>query len=61
MTDVLRWVSDALPMSYAVDAMQQIGAGASWSGPVNRDIGVILGFTVAALIGGAMTLRRRTG
>ena len=39
---------------------EQISAGASWSGPVNRDIGVILGFTIGALIGGALTLRRRT-
>ncbi len=60
MTEVLRWLSDVLPMSYAVDAMQQITAGASWSGRVNADIGVILGFTAAALIGGALTLRRRT-
>ncbi len=60
MTDVLRWLSDVLPMSYAVDAMQQIAAGASWSGLVIKDIGVILGFTAAALIGGALTLRRRT-
>ena len=60
MTPVLRWLSDVLPMSYAVDAMQQISTGASWSSPVNKDIGVILGFTAAALIGGALTLRRRT-
>jgi ABC-2 type transport system permease protein len=60
MTDVLRWLSDVLPLSYAVDAMQQISAGAAWSGPMNRDVGVILGFTVAALAGGALTLRRRT-
>ena len=39
---------------------EQISAGASWSGPVNRDIGVILGFTIGALIGGGLTLRRRT-
>jgi ABC-2 type transport system permease protein len=60
MTDVLRWLSDAMPMSYAVDAMQQIAGGASWSGPVLRDIAVILVFTSCALIGGALTLRRRT-
>jgi hypothetical protein len=29
-------------------------------GPVNRETGVILGFTTGALIGGALTLRRRT-
>jgi ABC transporter DrrB family efflux protein len=60
MTDVLRWLSDVLPMSYAVDAMQQISAGAPWSGPVTRDIGVIVAFTTGALIGGALTLRRQT-
>lgn len=60
MTDVLRWLSDVLPMSYAVDAMQQISAGASWSGPVVRDVGIICAFTVGALIGGALTLRRQT-
>jgi ABC transporter DrrB family efflux protein len=60
LTDVLRWLSDALPMTYAVDAMQQISAGASWSGPVLRDIGMIVGFTALALVGGALTLRRRT-
>jgi hypothetical protein len=32
---------------------EQISAGASWSGPVNREIGVILGFTIGALIGGS--------
>lgn len=60
MTSVLRWISDVLPLSYAVDAMQQIAAGASWSGPVLRDISVMIGFTACALIGGALTLRRRT-
>lgn len=62
MTDVLRWLSDVLPLSYAVDAMQQIaaGVGASWSGLLIRDIGVILGFTACALVGGALTLRRQT-
>lgn len=60
MAPVLRWLSGVLPMSYAVDAMQQISTGASWSSPVAKDIGVILGFTAAALIGGALTLRRRT-
>jgi ABC transporter DrrB family efflux protein len=57
MTSVLRWLSDVLPMSYAVDGMQRVAAGAGWSG---QDIGVIAAFTVAALVGGALTLRRQT-
>lgn len=60
MTPVLRWLSDVLPLSYAVDAMQHISIGAAWSGTVTTDIGVILGFTAGALVGGALTLRRRT-
>jgi hypothetical protein len=32
-----------------------------WSGSVNGDVGVILGFTVAPRAGGALTLRRCTG
>ena len=60
MTPVLRWLSDVLPLSYAVDAMQRITASASWTNAVSGDVAVILAFTVAALVGGALTLRRRT-
>ena len=60
MTSVLRWLSDVLPLSYAVDAMQRITASASWTSAISGDVAVILAFTVAALVGGALTLRRRT-
>jgi ABC-2 type transport system permease protein len=60
LTDVLRLLSDLLPLSYAVDAMQQIAVGASWSSQVTKDIAAIVGFTVFALAGGALTLRRQT-
>jgi ABC-2 type transport system permease protein len=60
MTVVLRWLSDILPLSYAVDAMQRITASASWTGAMSADVAVILAFTAAALMGGALTLRRRT-
>jgi ABC-2 type transport system permease protein len=60
MTPVLRWLSDVLPLSYAVDAMQRITVTASWTSAIGADVAVILAFTVAALVGGALTLRRRT-
>ena len=60
MTPVLRWLSDVLPLSYAVDAMQRITASASWTSAITADVAIILAFTAAALIGGALTLRRRT-
>lgn len=60
MTAVLRWLSDVLPLTYAVDAMQRISADASWTPAITADVAVILAFTAAALVGGAVTLRRRT-
>jgi ABC-2 type transport system permease protein len=56
---VLGWVSDVLPLSYAVDAMttltQQTATGQVWA-----DLAVVAGFAVAGLAAGAATLRRRT-
>jgi ABC-2 type transport system permease protein len=60
MTGVLRWLSDVLPLSYAVDAMQRITASASWTSAISADVAVILAFTAAALVGGALTVRRQT-
>jgi ABC-2 type transport system permease protein len=60
MTPVLRWLSDVLPLSYAVDAMQRISANGSWTAAIGADIAIILAFTAAALVGGALTLRRQT-
>jgi ABC-2 type transport system permease protein len=60
MTPVLRWLSDVLPLTYAVDAMQRISASASWTAAIGADVAVIGAFIAAALVGGALTLRRRT-
>ncbi len=60
MSAPLRWLSDVLPLSYGVDAMQRIAAAATWTSAISADVAVILAFTTAALFGGALTLRRRT-
>jgi len=60
LPDVLRWISDVLPLSYAVDAMRTITVDAGAGGEVARDVTVVLGFVVAAVAAGAATLRRRT-
>jgi ABC-2 type transport system permease protein len=59
LPDVLHAVSDALPLSYATDAMQTL-VSTSATGEVWRDLGIVTGFAVAALGLGAATLRRRT-
>jgi ABC-2 type transport system permease protein len=57
---VLRWVSDVLPMSYAVDAMQYVSRHAAIGGVFWRDVAVLVGFIIGLLMVGAATLRRRT-
>jgi ABC-2 type transport system permease protein len=55
----LEAISDVLPLSYAVDAMQHLTQSAS-TGQVWRDVGIVACFAVAGLALGAATLRRRT-
>jgi ABC-2 type transport system permease protein len=49
-----------LPASYALEALQQVGAHSELTGVAVRDIAVVLGFALAALCLAAATLRRRT-
>jgi ABC-2 type transport system permease protein len=55
---LLELVSDVLPLSYAVDAMNTVAG--SGSDGVWRDLLVVVGFALAFLGLGAATLRRRT-
>ena len=59
MPGALESISNVLPLSYAVDAMQEL-VGRADQGEVWRSVGVVAGFTLAALALGAATLRRRT-
>ena len=59
LPQVLEWVSDVLPLSYAVDAMTTLTQTTA-TGDVWRDLAVVAAFAVAGLVLGAATLRRRT-
>lgn len=59
MPPFLEAVSDLLPLSYAVDAMQHI-ARSTTTGDVWKDIAIVAAFAVGGLALGAATLRRRT-
>lgn len=56
----LHWISYVMPMSYAVDATQQLSTHVGVSGQFVLDLVAVGGFLVAALALGATTLRRRT-
>ncbi|HET7524218.1 MAG TPA: ABC transporter permease [Acidimicrobiales bacterium] len=57
---VLHSVSYLLPMSYAVDATQQLSRHSDVTSQFIADLGAVVAFLVAALGLGAATLRRRT-
>ena len=59
LPDALEAVSNVLPLSYAVDAMQLLTRTAE-TGEVWQDLAVVAGFALAGLALGAATLRRRT-
>jgi ABC-2 type transport system permease protein len=59
MADWLRWLSDALPLTYAYDALARTAAG-TFDARFAADAAVVGGGIVLALALGAATLRRRT-
>ncbi|CAL9502709.1 ABC transporter permease [Streptomyces sp. enrichment culture] len=60
MQPVLEAVSDALPMSYAVEGMNQVLRHPDVTGDFVRDALVVAGCALLVLALGAATLRRRT-
>jgi ABC-2 type transport system permease protein len=60
MSDVLYWISWALPLTYSYDALARATAPAALGGRFAFDVLVTVGATVAALGLGAATLKRRT-
>lgn len=60
MQPVLEAISNVLPMSYAVDAMNEVLRNADPTGVFVRDVLVVAGCAALVLVLGAATLRRRT-
>ncbi|WP_456696096.1 ABC transporter permease [Aeromicrobium sp. P5_D10] len=60
MPDVLRWISDVLPLSYAADAFNTLARSDGFASSVATDFAVVVGSCAIALGLAALTLRRRT-
>lgn len=60
MNSVLEAASNVLPLSYAVDGLQQVAANGDPSSQLVRDLLVIAGFVLAGLLFSSLTLRRQT-
>ena len=60
MAQPLRWLSDAAPLSYAVEAASRVAGNPSLTSAAVLDLVVVAGCVPVALAVGAVTLRRRT-
>jgi ABC-2 type transport system permease protein len=60
LPDWLEVISNVMPLSYAVDALQQVSTHPEVTGQMWRDLAIVAGFAIVALCLGAATLRRRT-
>ena len=60
MPDVLEKIAYCLPLTYAIDSLNSIVRHTDITNDAWRDLWVVLAFAVAALLLGALTLRRRT-
>ena len=57
---LLNWLSNIMPLSYAVDALTQVTRSSTWDATLTRNLIIVAGAAILALILGAVTLRRRT-
>lgn len=61
MVGWLQGASDVLPLTYAVKALEEVGAHADPTTEMWTSLAVVVGVAVLASAAGAATLRRRTG
>lgn len=60
MAAALEWISDAMPLTYAYDALHRVAGLGRLDRSVAVDAGVVVGLALLSLALGASTLRRRT-
>jgi ABC-2 type transport system permease protein len=60
MAGWLQAISNVLPLTYAVDALQEVGSSAEVTGTLWLDVAIVAGAALLALALAAATLRRRT-
>jgi len=59
MAKALQWFADVMPLTYSVDAMKQATTHATWTSTTTRDLLVVFGCGVVALVLGSVTIRRQ--
>lgn len=60
MAEWLRWLSDVLPLTYAVEAVKELTAHSDATGTLHKDLLILGCWVVGALVLASLTLRRKT-
>jgi ABC transporter DrrB family efflux protein len=61
MADWLEAISNALPLTYSIEALDEVGSTSLVTGTLLRDTGILVVIALLALVLAATTLRRRSG
>lgn len=60
MNGALQAIANVLPLSYAVNGLQQVAAHADPTGDLARDLVIVAAFVIAGLLLASLTLRRQS-
>jgi ABC transporter DrrB family efflux protein len=60
MPDVLRSISDWLPLSHSIEALQKVTTESNSNGAVLTEVGIVALWALAFVVVGSLTLRRKT-
>lgn len=59
MADWLQNISDFFPLTYSVHAMQEVAMNVEWTSELSRDLIVVFGSGILALVLGSITIKRQ--
>jgi ABC-2 type transport system permease protein len=59
MARPLQWFADVMPLTYSVDAMKQVTTRSVWTTSLTKDLVIVVGVGLVALILGSITIRRQ--
>lgn len=59
MAEALQWIANVMPLTYSVDAIKQVISHSAWSSNLTQDLIIVMGFAIAALVLGSITIRRQ--
>jgi ABC-type multidrug transport system permease subunit len=60
LPDVLHAISDWLPLSHAIDALNAVATDSEGAGYVGGKLLIIAAYAIGAVVLGSITLRRKT-